>query len=176
MSNKARRIKIVGTISSRSEIPFLLKQSGDLLIIKRGVVRSVVILCPCGCKEEITVNLDKRTTAAWNMYQKGNKLTLFPSVWRDSGCRSHFIIWNDKIFWCDYESLIDNDSKGTDLEIKILNLLSNFKVLDYVVIAGKLNEIPWAVLMSCRKLSKENKLREGVGAGMGKFHLVNKKY
>ncbi len=172
MTNKVKKIRNVGTVSSRGEIPALLKQSGDVAIVKRGVLRSIVMLCPCGCREQITINLDKRSAAAWHLYQKGKTLTLYPSVWRDNGCCSHFIIWNDRIFWCDYESLIDSKPKGVEFETKIINLLSNNNFLHYSVIADKICEVPWAVYLTCRKLVKDKILIEGVGNAMGKFRFL----
>jgi hypothetical protein len=36
---------------------------------------------------------------AWRLYGGAKSaVTLFPSVWRDTGCESHFIIWRDQIF------------------------------------------------------------------------------
>jgi hypothetical protein len=69
--------------------------------VTRGAPRSIVILCPDGCGEVLTVNLDRRSGPAWRFFERRGTLTIYPSIWRDSGCRAHFIIWNSEILWCD---------------------------------------------------------------------------
>lgn len=53
-------------------------------------------LCPCGCGETITVNLMERVAKAWDLsYTPHHGLSLWPSVWLDVGCKSHFILRNN---------------------------------------------------------------------------------
>jgi hypothetical protein len=79
-----------------------------------------VLSCPCGCGDEISVNLDPRTGPAWRTYQTARGFTLFPSIWRESGCKSHFIIWEDRILWLD---ATDFKFDEADLEEDVLPLL-----------------------------------------------------
>ena len=46
-------------------------------------------LCPCGCGDEIHLNMLPGSAPRWKYY--GNK-TMTPSVNRTKGCRSHFTI------------------------------------------------------------------------------------
>ena len=83
-----------------------LNKPGDCTIVIRGVPRTVVMMCPDGCGETIAVNLDGRVGKAWRKYEHNEKLTIYPSVWRDTGCRAHFIVWNDQILWCDVDDAV----------------------------------------------------------------------
>jgi hypothetical protein len=47
------------------------------------------------------VNLDPRAGPAWKLYDREDSLTLFPSVWRESGCEAHFILWRNRLIRCD---------------------------------------------------------------------------
>jgi len=40
------------------------------------------MLCPDGCGERIVLNLDPRAGPAWRLYDRKEKTTLYPSVWR----------------------------------------------------------------------------------------------
>lgn len=57
--------------------------------------------CPCGCGEVIQLNLLKQTRPCWSANRQSNgTINLVPSIWRQKGCRSHFIVRNSKIIWC----------------------------------------------------------------------------
>jgi hypothetical protein len=75
----------------------LLKPSLLVLVIPNKRPKSVKFICPCGCGEIISVNLMPETGKAWSIsYDRKLGLSLWPSVWLTSGCRSHFIIRNNK--------------------------------------------------------------------------------
>lgn len=80
--------------------------------------------CPDGCGSILTVNLDPRAGKAWRLYDRGNK-TLFPSVWRDSGCEAHFIVWRDRILWCGVGQSNDGltPTLDPDLEARVIGTL-----------------------------------------------------
>jgi hypothetical protein len=48
----------------------------------------------------LSINLDPRTGKAWRLRQDRFGVTLLPSVWRTSGCKSHFILWRNAVWWC----------------------------------------------------------------------------
>ena len=59
------------------------------------------MVCPCGCKETIELNLLRQVRPRWNATENADgTVSLDPSVWRNSGCRSHFILSNGTIQWC----------------------------------------------------------------------------
>jgi hypothetical protein len=56
-------------------------------------------LCPCGCKEEINLNLETEEEPCW-LLEEGNVTDLSPSVWKSNNCKSHFFIRKGKLKWC----------------------------------------------------------------------------
>jgi len=59
------------------------------------------LVCPCGCKEIIELNLMTQVRPRWRVTEhKNGTVSLEPSVWRRSGCRSHFILRDGLIHWC----------------------------------------------------------------------------
>jgi hypothetical protein len=69
-------------------------KTGVLVIVMPNTrPKSLKLLCPCGCGEIISVNLMPETGKAWRIaLEPGRGLSLWPSVWLSSGCRSHFIL------------------------------------------------------------------------------------
>jgi hypothetical protein len=62
---------------------------------------AAAMLCPCGCGEVIELNLLPQVRPRWAVDEHvDGKLTLTPSVWRQKGCRSHFILRDGRIIWC----------------------------------------------------------------------------
>ena len=56
--------------------------------------------CPCGCQNLIQLNLLKDASPCWKFKViKNNKINVFPSIWRTTGCRSHFFVRKSKINW-----------------------------------------------------------------------------
>ena len=59
------------------------------------------LVCPCGCTEIIQISLLPNDLPRWNLKIDHNGLpTLWPSVWRTKGCRSHFFLRDGLILWC----------------------------------------------------------------------------
>lgn len=127
---RASRIRYAGKVESHGNVESLLKNPGDVVLVERGRPRSIVILCPCGCGDEIIVNIDSRVGPAWCLFNKKG-LTLYPSVWRESGCKSHFIVWNERIYWCGYDSLWDESYDESNIEEPLLELLKQKEFLHY---------------------------------------------
>lgn len=72
----------------------------ELAIVVRGMLRAALFQCPCGCGEILSMNLDPRAGTAWRVYADESSISLLPSVWRTSGCRSHFFVVHNDIYWC----------------------------------------------------------------------------
>lgn len=156
---RAQRIRDRGTVMHRAEATALLERPGDSVLIERGVPRSLVMQCPDGCGEVLTVNLDRRTGKAWRFFRRRNQASLFPSVWRDTGCGSHFIVWNHTIIWCDGldrpRVLVDGEE---ELARRILAAVGRDWV-HYTTLSDALDEVPWDVLDVARRL--KGRLLEG---------------
>jgi len=157
-------------VVSQDDAKTLLHRAGDSVLVKRGVFRSFVMKCPCGCNDDLVINLDPRMGKAWRLYIRRKKITIFPSVWRDSGCQSHFVIWNSRIYWYGYEDWSVSISDKV-LEEKIKKFLQNKSYVPFYEIAETLDEIPWKVLESCKRMVSKEILREELGPDRGKFKL-----
>ena len=83
-----RRTVLTATVERRHEADALTARPGDAVLVHRGRARSLVMACPDGCGERLTVNLDPEAGPAWRAYQTPRGLTLYPSVWRESGCKT----------------------------------------------------------------------------------------
>jgi hypothetical protein len=144
--------------------------AGDAVIVERGCLRSLIVRCPCGCGDDLVINLDRRAGPAWRIYSRDDKLTLYPSYWRETACECHFILWKNRVYWCgggqddgyyDYSDHV--------LEAEVLQKVSASNFVDYHVIADELDEIPWDVLWCCRILVGRGLLVEKPGKTRGWF-------
>jgi hypothetical protein len=170
---KANRIRDRGRVQYRHEAGLVLERPGDMVLIDRGVLRSFVMCCPDGCGETITINLDPRTDKAWRYYKKRNQISVFPSVWRDTGCRSHFIIWNHCIVWCDdkwgdRDVVVEEEDK---IRERVLSTCTRVWQ-HFTQIAAALDEVPWDVNRACKHLAQSRQvLEEGKDNLRGSFRL-----
>lgn len=169
MKNRANRLAFKAQVEQRHEANPLLKMPGDAALVHRGVLRSLVMACPDGCGELLTINLDARAGKAWRAYGSQEELSLFPSVWRETGCKSHFILWRSKIYWCDWDDELDTPME--DVIELVRGRLSN-ELTPYVDIADALQLVPWAVLSACHRLVREGVAREGKNNLRGHFRLA----
>ena len=165
-------LSLKSIVESRAEIGSQLIAPGDAVLIIRKQPRWLLLKCPCGCNDDVPVNLDHRAGQAWRMYRGRNKkLTLFPSVWRDTGCLSHFIIRNSQILLFGHgENYVFQKSTHLDiypLVTRVLDTWPHDRWVQYVDVADQLGEIPWDVLDACKHLVKTGDLLRG----RGKLHL-----
>lgn len=164
---KSREAKLAGTVSSVAEAGQYLKNPGDFILVKRKGFRNLIMLCPDGCGERLVVNLDPRVGPAWRYYEKKKQVTLFPSIWRSSGCRSHFILWRDAIYWLDS---FDSYSyiPSAKLEQRVYRALTK-QFSHFSTIADQLSETPWDVLEAARSLARKGRAIEGAAETLGHF-------
>lgn len=61
----------------------------------------VAFHCPCQCGDVIELFTNKQARPRWDIEFEANGLvTLYPSVFRKQGCKSHFFLRNGRIEWC----------------------------------------------------------------------------
>lgn len=160
------KIALKAIVGSRSEVAELLVRPSDAVLIQRGQPRWLLLKCPCGCGEDIPINLDPRAGKAWRCYfDKDRGLTIFPSVWRDTGCQSHFIIWRNQIVLFDGES---SGASPSNPEFRVLverveQAWPPARWVSYIEVADLLGEIPWDVLDAARHLVRTGILKEDRG-------------
>jgi|SRR5579862_1265242 len=174
---KADHLSLKAKVASRAGASDFLKNPGDAVIVDRQGPRWLILSCPCGCGAELPINLDRRAGPAWRLYASAKKgISVYPSVWRDTDCKSHFIIWRNKIFmmgvrddefWDE-----DTESSRTELDKLVLSRLLRDRQQSAEQISDQLpGSIPWDVLMSCRRLSWRGLAVEGQGSSLGRFKL-----
>ena len=75
-----------------------------IVIVERHGPRSVLFQCPCGCSDVLVINVDKKLRQAWTYRRSDRGVSLMPSVWRTTGCASHFILWENQAWWCRFRA------------------------------------------------------------------------
>ncbi|MBZ9852078.1 hypothetical protein LB565_29300 [Mesorhizobium sp. CA14] len=168
MLRKSYAVQFKGTVERQSEAISLVERPGDVVLVERGVPRAFVMKCPDGCGDVLTVNLDSRAGPAWRFYQREDGLTLFPSVWRDTGCGAHFIVWDDTIHWTNDSWALRRDPS---LEAAVEACLTD-ELVSFVDIAAALDEVPWSVLDACRSLVDGGRAIEGAEPNRASFRLA----
>jgi len=166
-----------GTVSTRNEASVHVKSPGDAVLIERGRPRWLLLSCPCGCGEIFPINLDPRAGPAWRLYRnRKSGLSVFPSVWRESGCLSHFIIWRDKILLLgeneeEFDASTEDDGVAQLID-SVRDRLPDEGLISFSEIADAVDAVPWDVLRICRRLVRIGSAREGKGKKRGSFGRV----
>ncbi len=77
-------------------------KEGIVYIVSDGPEPDTLIFkCPCGCHSDIYLNLLADASPRWQFsLEDRSRITVRPSVWRKTGCRSHFFIRRGRIDWC----------------------------------------------------------------------------
>ncbi|TKD15796.1 hypothetical protein FBT96_15375 [Rhodobacter capsulatus] len=58
--------------------------------------------CPCGCGDIIELLIIAEAKPRWDISaDREYRPTLSPSVWRKTGCGSHFWVRRGRVQWCD---------------------------------------------------------------------------
>jgi hypothetical protein len=102
-------------------------------------------------------------------------MSLFPSVWRESGCESHFVIWRGKIFLFgeyDDDGLAEPgalETVGGVLLVDAVREQLSDELVPFGDIAERLEVVPWDVLTVCRQLVRKGQAQEGRGKQRGNF-------
>lgn len=149
---KAHSISFLGTVERYADAIAKLRSPGDYVLVVRGVPRTIVMSCPDGCGETLTINLDRRTGPAWRKYEHDGRLSIYPSIWKDTGCRAHFIVWRNRILWC---GLRDESRLSLLDEGHVANVLKHLPTKNFVhfeSIAEELHAIPWEIYWACKEL------------------------
>ena len=85
---------------SVKEIPEVLDTKTIYVVGDKGHKWVAAFKCPCGCKQIIQLNLLKEGDASWRVtIHRDSSISIRPSVWRITGCKSHFTITRGNINW-----------------------------------------------------------------------------
>ncbi|MGE6743310.1 DUF6527 family protein [Allorhizobium pseudoryzae] len=94
----ARRLVVI----EGDALPTPLPRRNLVLTRDDGDDWSVGMRCPCGCGDTIELMLLEEARPRWDVVtDSAGRPSLHPSVWRKTGCMSHFWVRNGRIHWCD---------------------------------------------------------------------------
>lgn len=82
------------------ELPSRLSRNA-LYVLGETDPWAAAMLCPCGCGSVIQLSMLRAERPSWRLTVCDEGWpSLSPSVWRTSGCRSHFFLRNGRVVWC----------------------------------------------------------------------------
>jgi hypothetical protein len=166
----ASRIRWCGTVQSRGDATALIPKTGDVVLVARGgKARWLVFRCPSGCGEELPINLDSRSGPAWRVYEPGPSASLYPSVWRESGCRAHFILSRGRLWVFSGERVPWEDVRPEESFVARVRDRLAARGEHYVDIAESIDGEPWDTLRACRLLVRLGDAIEGIDSARGYF-------
>jgi hypothetical protein len=79
--------------------PDFVKSKKIYVIGEDDFLAFAIMICPCGCKSKIHLNLLPGKKPTWSIININGIPTLKPSIWRTVGCKSHFFVRDGKIVW-----------------------------------------------------------------------------
>jgi hypothetical protein len=89
------------TVVVEDLLPTQLLSKRLYIVQDDGYLEQAALLCPCGCKRVLQMNLQSDTRPCWTVTQHENgTATLHPSVWRKKDCGSHFWFRRGRVQWC----------------------------------------------------------------------------
>lgn len=97
VSSLKPRVKVVAT----ADRPTRLRPRRLYVTVQADRPAFGFMLCPCGCGETLHLRFFGTRHPRWHVARLSGPATVEPSVWRTSGCRSHFILRDGQIHWCD---------------------------------------------------------------------------
>lgn len=78
-----------------------IKEKEFILVSFNNKLYWAMFRCPCGCGNVITLPMKRPHSPRWTLDgDTVEKLTLYPSIWQNEGCCSHFWIRNGQVLWC----------------------------------------------------------------------------
>ena len=165
MTEPARMVRMLEPAEYRDQAETSLTAPGDASMVVRVRPRSIIMACPDGCGETLVINLDRRADKAWRFDMRGEGLTLFPSVWREGGCESHFIVWRGHILWCDrFEKGNREPIYNPGIEHAVLNAMDDVQPRSALELADAIDELVWDVNRVASRL---------VGRGLARSRKIN---
>lgn len=92
------RMKVIVVVGDT--LPAALPPGGVILLRDAGSDWSVGFHCPCGCGDVIELLLLPDVRPRWEIaIDRRGCPTLHPSIWRQTGCRSHFWLREGRVRW-----------------------------------------------------------------------------
>jgi hypothetical protein len=99
-------------------------------------------------------------------------LTVLPSVWRETGCESHFFLWRHEVDWLEWYGMASSTSDVALLE-RVEASLHHDAFRSVHEIAFEIDASLHEVFKACQELAADNRAVEGTGRERGCFRLRN---
>lgn len=168
MRSGVRLIRWRGIAARHHEAAALLQEAGDVALVERGRPRHLVVRCPCGCGDDISLNVDPEAGPCWRILRGGERLTVMPSVWRETGCESHFFLWRDEVDWLDWYAYDLSPVDRVVLE-RVEGALRHHEYKSVHELAFEVDASLHVVFRACQRLVAEELAIEGEGRERGLF-------
>jgi len=82
------------------DVPDKVKQKVVYIVGDDEFYWQLIMLCPCGCAAVLHMNLMNEEFPCWSFsFNKKNQISVYPSINRFVGCKSHFFVRGSKIVW-----------------------------------------------------------------------------
>lgn len=96
-----RGLVIVTVVDERPQHP----RANRLYVTANGGKAAFAVMrCPCGCGDSLNLRFVGSRRPIWTLNSLDGPATVRPSIWRTSGCQSHFFLTDGEIIWCRYNS------------------------------------------------------------------------
>ena len=87
-------------VLNAEDVPTSISDNTIFIIQDGNEPELLAFKCPCGCNENILLNLLKDAKPQWRFRINHNDMiNIYPSIWRKRGCKSHFFIKNGIVEW-----------------------------------------------------------------------------
>jgi hypothetical protein len=94
-------------------LPKQLRNRTLYIVQDDGLFEQAAMLCPCGCKRILHMNLLSDEHPCWRLAQhKDGTVTLAPSVLCKTNCQSHFWFERGRIRWFKFKRLTEYIKKS----------------------------------------------------------------
>lgn len=101
LCNKFNKKELVYKTILSEELPDKLNNDTIYILGQGTYYWSAAMLCPCGCGQILQMSLHKEGRPRWEITINNNgTISLFPSIKRMCGCKSHFFFQKGRIKWC----------------------------------------------------------------------------
>lgn len=170
-----RRIRWCGVVERHRDALALLSQPGDVALVERGRPRHIVVRCPCGCGDDISLNVDPQAGPSWRLIRRGERVSLSPSVWRETGCESHFFVWRDEVDWLDWAQWIPQDPFDDALVDRVARVLDPAELRSIHEIAFDADVSLSQAYRACQQLVSLERAEEGEGRARGLFRAASRR-
>jgi len=91
--SRKRRFSRVQWVERHSDALSALREGNPLVIVSSaGMAKRLEFMCPCDCKERVSLYVGRGGGRAWRIRLEEGRLSVTPSIQRQTGCRSHFFI------------------------------------------------------------------------------------